>query len=183
MQLPEAMTDAEGAFLTRAEAAIRLSVSRQRIGKLLQRWPEVETSAGIDVEKLIQLRTSASDPYPAGYVSRRVAGKVLGISRQRVQKLLKRFPEATTMDGGVDLGRLQQLRRDEEPDRSSQVRGLALKAAATYVGLSVAEFLIELKVGGMPQPRIYRCGVRVWDRRDLDAAIEFAPHDVICGGV
>lgn len=177
MQLPEARTDVEGVFLTRAEAAIRLSVSRQRIEKLLQRWPEVETSAGIDVEKLIQLRTSASDPYPAGYVSRRVAGKVLGISRQRIQKLLKRFPEAVTVHG-VDVARLRQLRREPSGARSDAPRGLSLPGATAYVGLTESQFIEEVQRGSLPKPRLLKCGARIWDRNELDHAIDAAPVDI-----
>ena len=156
-------------YLSRSEAAARLGVSRQRVEKLLKRWPQVTTPAGIDIHELRALRSSSIRAMPRpGYVSRGAAGRVLQSTRQRVQKLLKRFPEATAADGSVDLAKLRQLRGPSV----ILLRGLVLEAAAAHAGLSSAEFLSKVEVGALPRPH----AVRVWDPRELDAAM--APQSI-----
>jgi len=50
-------------------------------------------------------------------------------------------------------------------------RGLRREQAATYVGVSPSTFDTLVADGLMPQPKRLR-GCVIWDRRDLDAALD-----------
>jgi excisionase family DNA binding protein len=57
-------------------------------------------------------------------------------------------------------------------------RGLRRERAAAYVGVSAGTFDDMVRNGELPRPRLLGGGrVKVWDRADLDAAIEAAPVD------
>jgi len=57
-------------------------------------------------------------------------------------------------------------------------RGLRRAQAAAYVGVSAGIFDDMVRQGQLPRPRLLGGGrVKVWDRADLDAAIETAPVD------
>jgi predicted DNA-binding transcriptional regulator AlpA len=64
-------------------------------------------------------------------------------------------------------------------ERASIVgRGLRREKAAAYVGVSAGLFDAMVREGDLPRPRLLGGGrVKVWDRADLDAAIEAAPVD------
>jgi excisionase family DNA binding protein len=57
-------------------------------------------------------------------------------------------------------------------------RGLRRERAAAYLGVSAGTFDDMVRQGQLPRPRLLGGGrIRVWDRADLDAAIEAAPVD------
>ena len=57
-------------------------------------------------------------------------------------------------------------------------RGLRRERAAAYLGVSAGLFDAMVRQGQLPRPRLLGDGrVKVWDRADLDAAIEAAPVD------
>lgn len=55
-------------------------------------------------------------------------------------------------------------------------RGLSREVAAGYVGVSPSLFTMMVEDGRMPRPRIANAR-RIWDRHELDAAIDALPHD------
>ena len=55
-------------------------------------------------------------------------------------------------------------------------RGLSREVAAGYVGVSPSLFMMMVEDGRMPRPRVANAR-RIWDRRELDAAIDALPHD------
>ncbi len=127
---------------------------------------------------------AAQLPCPARVLSRKDAAAELGISRQRVEQLLDRWPQVER-DAGVDIEALRRLRAAERQKGVAQGAGLRLRSAgiqrrgldpeeaAAYVGLSQGAFLAEVAAGGMPQPIQLRASEeRVWDRLALDRAIE-----------
>ena len=57
-------------------------------------------------------------------------------------------------------------------------RGLRRERAAAYVGVSAGPFDAMVRDGQLPRPRLLGGGrVKIWDKADLDAAIEAAPVD------
>ncbi len=65
-------------------------------------------------------------------VSQVKAGEELGITRQRVQKLLKRWPEVI-VDGGVDIEKLKALREEQADPLRQAVYQQTRKLTATAV--------------------------------------------------
>ena len=61
-------------------------------------------------------------------------------------------------------------------------RGLSRVDAAAYVGVSPSLFIMMVDDGRMPKPRVANAR-RIWDRRELDAAIDALPHDGEMPGV
>ncbi len=55
-------------------------------------------------------------------------------------------------------------------------RGLSREVAAGYVGVSPSLFTMMVEDGRMPRPRVANAR-RIWDRHELDAAIDALPHD------
>ena len=55
-------------------------------------------------------------------------------------------------------------------------RGLSREVAAGYVGVSPSLFMMMVDDGRMPRPRVANAR-RIWDRRELDEAIDALPHD------
>ncbi|WP_237479255.1 helix-turn-helix transcriptional regulator [Lichenibacterium dinghuense] len=55
-------------------------------------------------------------------------------------------------------------------------RGLSREVAAGYVGVSPSLFSAMVEDGRMPRPRVANAR-RIWDRHELDAAIDALPHD------
>lgn len=55
-------------------------------------------------------------------------------------------------------------------------RGLSREVAAGYVGVSPSLFSQMVEDGRMPRPRVANAR-RIWDRRELDDAIDALPHD------
>ena len=55
-------------------------------------------------------------------------------------------------------------------------RGLSREVAAGYVGVSPSLFMMMVEDGRMPRPRVANAR-RIWDRRELDEAIDALPHD------
>lgn len=55
-------------------------------------------------------------------------------------------------------------------------RGLSREVAAGYVGVSPSLFSQMVEDGRMPRPRVANAR-RIWDRRELDVAIDELPHD------
>ena len=55
-------------------------------------------------------------------------------------------------------------------------RGLSRADAAAYVGISPSLFMVMVEDGRMPKPRLANAR-RIWDRRELDVAIDDLPHD------
>ncbi len=75
------------------------------------------------------------------------------------------------------------MRPDVEPRRASahralplDPRGLSREVAAGYVGVSPSLFMMMVDDGRMPKPRVANAR-RIWDRRELDDAIDALPHD------
>lgn len=49
-------------IISQVKAGEELGISRQRVQKLVKRWPEVEVDGGIDIERLKVLREQNADP-------------------------------------------------------------------------------------------------------------------------
>lgn len=60
----EALTAEAVRFVTAGQAGEELGVSRQRVGKLVERWPEVKNpvTGKIDIARLKELRAANADP-------------------------------------------------------------------------------------------------------------------------
>lgn len=79
------------------------------------------------------------------------------------------------------LSELQVLPRSEAAAHARHrppldPRGLSREVAAGYVGVSPSLFMMMVDDGRMPKPRIANAR-RIWDRRELDDAIDALPHD------
>ena len=61
-------------------------------------------------------------------------------------------------------------------DRLIFARGLRADHAAAYVGMGKTKFLELVDNGTIPRP-INIGGIKIWDRFDLDAALEAAKDD------
>ena len=81
-------------------------------------------------------------------------------------------------DRGVEMDAERALRARPLLDP----RGLARPDAAAYVGVSPFLFTMMVDDGRMPRPRVANAR-RIWDRRELDAAIDALPHDGETPGV